>query len=254
MSIKLPSAIKMGLNKFQAKYSGQNRATAFLMMSFGHTSQHKKITDAVKAALQKNGVVVLRADDEQFCDELLSNVLTCIHGCKFGIAVFERIESDGFNPNVSLEVGYMKALGKPICFLKERTLKALPTDLMSAIYMEFDVQSIQKTIPSQISKWMTDTGLGVGGGLTGGRRRPTQISRMNETELREEVDRLRSKLRVQSQRAYENSPTSNLNERVAEYYRERLKEECIKRGILDRATQLNLTDLVELINGLKSIV
>ena len=31
--------------------------------------------------------------------------------------MFERLESERYNPNVALEVGYMMALGKPVCLL-----------------------------------------------------------------------------------------------------------------------------------------
>jgi nucleoside 2-deoxyribosyltransferase len=103
--------------------------------------------------------VALRADSKQYHDNLLMNILTYVYGCRFGIAVFERIESEVFNPNVALEVGYMMGLGKPMCYLKERTLRTLHTDLMGQLYREFDLQTCDETIPPCLLKWMSDKGI-----------------------------------------------------------------------------------------------
>ena len=74
------------------------------MMRFGNTTARGNIVAAIKAALDPQGIAVLRADDKQYHDDLFPNVLTYIYGCRFGIAVFERIETEQFNPNVALEV------------------------------------------------------------------------------------------------------------------------------------------------------
>jgi len=102
--------------------------------------------------LSQNGIVGLRADDKQYHDNLLRNVLTYIHGCNMGVAVFERIEADSFNPNVSFEVGYMRALNKPVCLLKDRTMKTLYTDLLGELYKSFDPQSPNDSIPPELKK------------------------------------------------------------------------------------------------------
>jgi predicted nucleotide-binding protein len=82
-----------------------------------------------------------------------------MHCCDFGIGVFERILEDNFNPNVSIEVGYMMGLRKKVCLLKDQTLNNLPTDLMGKLYKPFDPQNIEKTLPDQLEKWMQDKGL-----------------------------------------------------------------------------------------------
>lgn len=77
---------------------------------------------------------------------------------RFGIAVIERLEEDAFNPNVSLEVGYMLALGKSVCLLKDSTVRTLQADLIGKLYREFDPQDPRKTIPPQVLAWMDDKG------------------------------------------------------------------------------------------------
>ena len=79
-----------------------------------------------------------------------------MQGCSFGIALFDRINTDEFNPNVSLEIGYMMALNKPVLLLKDKTLKSLQTDLVGKLYYQFDFQYPEKTIPIVLDKWMSD--------------------------------------------------------------------------------------------------
>jgi nucleoside 2-deoxyribosyltransferase len=112
----------------------------------------------VRAALGSHGIVALRADDKQYHHELFPNIRTYMHGCDFGVAVFERLEQDDFNPNVSLEVGYMIALGKPVCLMKDRTLRQLHTDIVGHLYRVFDPQHPRETIPEQLAAWLRDWG------------------------------------------------------------------------------------------------
>jgi nucleoside 2-deoxyribosyltransferase len=102
----------------------------------------------------------MRADDKQYMDDLFSNIKTYMHACDFGIAVFDRIMQDDFNPNVSLEVGYMLGMNKDVLLLKDQTLKSLQTDLTGRLYKQFDVNDVDNTVPVQIEKWLSDKGLG----------------------------------------------------------------------------------------------
>ena len=156
--LNIPTEISESIERFRRDFPNPEKV-AFVMMQFNKTQVHQEIYHAIRRSLTSLGITGLRADSKQYHDDLFSNVLTYIYGCKTGIAVFERIESDNFNPNVSLEVGYMKALGKPVCLLKDRTLKTLHTDLVGKLYQEFDPQSPEKTIPAALSKWFIDRGL-----------------------------------------------------------------------------------------------
>jgi hypothetical protein len=114
-----PAIIFDSLRKFRA----ENRKTGgrcFVMMRFGDTAAHTRIENTIKNALTKHGLVGLLARDKEFHDDLFPNILTYMHGCDFGIAVFERLETEVFNPNVALEVGYMLGLKKPVLLLKIR--------------------------------------------------------------------------------------------------------------------------------------
>ena len=151
--------IASGLQKFRNDFP-VTKKTAFIIMKFNDTKLHKEIVTCIKDVLDKNKITALRADDKQYMDDLFPNVKVYMHGCNFGIAVFDRITEEDLNPNVSLEVGYMLGMGKSVLLLKDKNLKSLQTDLMGKLYKEFDPLKISKSLPNQIEKWLSDKGFG----------------------------------------------------------------------------------------------
>jgi hypothetical protein len=156
-AVSMPE-IASGLEKFRADYPIGNK-TAFIIMQFGHTKPHQEIVACIKSTLKKHGIAALRADDKEYMDDLFPNIKTYMHACDFGLAVYDRITEDDFNPNVSLEVGYMLGMGKNVLLLKDKTLKSLQMDLTGKLYKPFDTTDIDKTLPQQIEKWLSDRGL-----------------------------------------------------------------------------------------------
>lgn len=156
-AVSLPE-IALGLEKFREDYPVDSK-TAFIIMQFGATKSHDGLVKCIKETLKKCDITALRADDKQYMDDLFPNIKTYMHACDFGIAVFDRITEDDFNPNVSLEVGYMLGMGKSVLLLKDKTLKFLQTDLTGKLYKPFDVTDIESTMPQQIEKWLEDKGL-----------------------------------------------------------------------------------------------
>lgn len=150
-----PTEIQNSLSEFQLDHRDPQKA-AFVMMRFGKTQAHNNIVQGIRDALAPFGISAVRADDKDWHSDVYYNILTCIYGCSFGIAVFERLEQDDFNPNVAFEVGYMTALGKQVCLLKDKYLKGLHTDLIGKIYKTFDPQDPIATIPPELTKWMQD--------------------------------------------------------------------------------------------------
>lgn len=153
----VPVEIQQSLRAFKLDHPNLKKV-AFIMMQFGRTPAHDKIVQGIRDTLAPYGLTALRADDKEYHSSLLPNIQTYLHGCDFGIAVFERIEQDDFNPNVSLEVGYMMAMGKDVCLLKDKTLKTMPTDLIGRLYRTFDPQDPFGSIPIELTKWMKDKG------------------------------------------------------------------------------------------------
>lgn len=149
--------IASGLERIRKDYPVGTRI-AFIIMKLGSTSVHEQMIQDIKDVLNKHGVVGLRADDKEYLDDLFLNVKVYMHACDFGIAVYERIVSDEFNPNVSLEVGYLFGMKKPVMLLKDQTLKALNTDLTGKLYKEFDTTNTKESINASIEKWLKDKG------------------------------------------------------------------------------------------------
>jgi hypothetical protein len=102
---------------------------------------------------------VIRADEIEFHADLLGNVRTLLHGCRFGIAVYERIETDQPNANVGFEVGYLMAMNKPVLLLKDKNIPALHADLAGKLYRNFDPCEPEKDIPDQLISWLADNGI-----------------------------------------------------------------------------------------------
>jgi hypothetical protein len=155
----VPTEIQESLETFRKDHPDSSKV-GFIMMKFGKTDAHKRIMNAITETLASRGLAGVRSDDKQYHDDLYWNVLTYEYGCSFGIAVYERIEAKEFNPNVSLEVGYMLGLHKPVCLLKDRTLRKLHADLLGKLYKEFDQRGPEQTIPNELSKWLIDKNLG----------------------------------------------------------------------------------------------
>src|SRR5689334_24260216 len=87
-----------------------SRANVFLMMRFRESAQYRELHEVLRAELDHYGLHLLRADDKSYADWLWASVEAYMAACDFGIAVFEQIDDRDFNPNVSLELGYMLAL------------------------------------------------------------------------------------------------------------------------------------------------
>lgn len=149
--------IASGIEKFRRDYP-RNQKIAFIIMQFGKTKIHDEIIDNIKKILSKHNIIALRADDKEYMDDLFQNVKVYLHSCDFGIAVYERILTNDFNPNVSLEVGYLLGMNKNVLLLKDKTLSTLNTDLAGKLYKEFDTDNVKETIKESLEKWLSDRG------------------------------------------------------------------------------------------------
>jgi nucleoside 2-deoxyribosyltransferase len=125
-------------------------------MPFRQTKFYDDIYNAMCEITKEFGYNLLRADKHIYSDDLLINILAHIHGSRFGVAVYERIADDNTNPNVAFEVGYMMGAKKPVCILKEATLKSLHTDLIGKVYVEFKLDNLHTTLRHGIQRWLQD--------------------------------------------------------------------------------------------------
>ena len=154
----VPPSARAALLSFLVEHPDYER-NCFLIMPFVQTPLHKAIGDSLRAALRAYGFNPVRADDRVYSEDLLTNIQAYMHGCRLAVAVFDRIQAEAFNPNVSLEVGYFLGMRRPVCLLKERTLPRLPSDLVGRLYVEFDVQALGGSLTDAVGEWLRARGL-----------------------------------------------------------------------------------------------
>jgi hypothetical protein len=117
----------------------------------------ERLDKTIRETLKSNGLVGHRADDRIYPEDrnLWDNVCTYMIGCSCGIAVLEDIIRDEFNPNVALEYGFMRALGKPTLLLKEERMSPR-ADILGTVWEPFDVFDIEISIADAIRRWCRD--------------------------------------------------------------------------------------------------
>lgn len=153
-----PPEISMSLDRLRARYPDPKKV-GFLIMRFSAAKPFAEIVRVIKETADKHGIAIIRADEHEFHSDLFGNVRTFLHGCGFGIAIYERIQTDKPNANVGLEVGYLMAMNKPVLLLKDKTVETLQADLAGKLYKPFDPHDPQGTIPEQLTKWLKDYGI-----------------------------------------------------------------------------------------------
>jgi predicted nucleotide-binding protein len=134
----------------------------FIMMPFQQKQdeQFERIEEILKYELKQKGFQAWLSTDQELDSGLWGNITSYMTGCKYGVAVFTRrdnlvkglIEQD-FNPNVSLELGFMLGRAKRVLILKDKELETLPTDLATRLYKEFDLRQAGRELPPLISQW-----------------------------------------------------------------------------------------------------
>ncbi|MBX7186888.1 MAG: hypothetical protein K1Y01_17235 [Vicinamibacteria bacterium] len=137
----------------------------FVMMPFRQSrdERYEAIEKVIRAELKKHGLRAWLASDKTLAPQLWDNVASFLLACKFGIAVFTRIERDSrieeeFNPNVSLELGFCLSRGRDVLILKDSALKKMQTDLVGHLYEEFDLNQVNRQLPRILRRWTRSLG------------------------------------------------------------------------------------------------
>jgi hypothetical protein len=132
----------------------------FVMMRYADTPQFRLIEASIRESLAQFGLIGRLAKDRALSDDLWENIRLYMTSSQYGIAVFEEIDRRDFNPNISLELGYMYALGRRCLLLKDKRMPRLPTDTCGKIYRDFDTYAADKTVSSEVAAWCeADLGL-----------------------------------------------------------------------------------------------
>ncbi|MFW9875146.1 MAG: hypothetical protein ACFFG0_18735, partial [Candidatus Thorarchaeota archaeon] len=122
------------------------------MMRYRDRDQFQKIENIIINTLNEYGLIASFAKDSTYEDDLWQNITFYMDNSEYGIVVFEEIDEREFNPNVSLELGYMYAKNKKCLLLKDKRMPKLPTDVCGKIYRNFDTYNLF-TLKNQIVNW-----------------------------------------------------------------------------------------------------
>jgi protein-tyrosine-phosphatase len=123
------------LSEFEASFSHTSR-NVFVMMPYS-VAGSEQLFNAAQKEVEAHGLIALRADMKTFSQVLWWNVVTYMLGSSYGICIYEPNALCPFNPNISIEAGFMLALDKPVLFLVNSDTSRLPTDFSGHIYKEY---------------------------------------------------------------------------------------------------------------------
>lgn len=101
-------------------------------------TQLQAVIDAVVAAVKACNFHPHLAVQQKLHANLWENVECHMLACGRGIAIVEDRFNARLNPNVAMEWGFMRAFRKPVTYLVEKGVKAVPADVAGLIQSRFD--------------------------------------------------------------------------------------------------------------------
>jgi hypothetical protein len=133
----------------------------FIMTSFDGHHLLAQLDNELRRALHQHRLVGVRADDRIYPSDsqLWRNVCVYMLCCKYGVAILEDHSRDEFNPNVALEIGFMRALDKRTLLLADRRFSKLRADISGTVRFEFDITNQAGTLAEPIERWIRSLGL-----------------------------------------------------------------------------------------------
>jgi protein-tyrosine-phosphatase len=140
------------IQKFLGQYPHIDR-NVFVMMPFS-TPQSDSIFEFIAEELHDHGLIALRADKKAFSSTLWWNVVTYMLGSSYGIVIYERSGKVPFNPNVSIEAGFMLSLERPVLFLANDKLRGLPVDFSGHIFKTYRSDNMASSTRSAVRDWI----------------------------------------------------------------------------------------------------
>jgi hypothetical protein len=134
--------------------------SVFIMTKFpegktANTAELSRVIATVQQSISAAGFVPRIASERMYFDDVWSNVELYLLGCRYGVAIVEGRYRPELNPNVAMEWGWMRGLGKDVLFLvEERAHKYLRADWSGLIQQEFSWREPRKTIPHHVRAWL----------------------------------------------------------------------------------------------------
>ena len=140
--------------------------SVFIMSKFPQGSDSRddelrRVLDVVGAAVLDAGFVPrIARGPNRYHESLWDNVELHLLGCRQGIAIVEDCYCDELNPNVTMEWGWMRGMGKSVLFLVEQGFSNSRADVAGLIQETFEWAKPDATVQSAITGWLGGVGDG----------------------------------------------------------------------------------------------
>jgi hypothetical protein len=109
---------------------------------------------AAKKAITDCGYTPHLALDKKYHPILWDNVELYLLACSRGVAIVESKYKKELNPNVALEWGWMRAMGRDVLYLTEETFDLARADWSGLIQDKFPWGNPDPAITKAIEKWL----------------------------------------------------------------------------------------------------
>lgn len=110
----------------------------------------KKVIADVTASLIKLDLNPIVASDHNLTDDLY-NPMACLLCCQYGVAIFDRGETQQLhNANIVYELAMMQTLKRQCVILKHRAVKTMPSDFLHKLYEPYRTS---KDAVKAVKKW-----------------------------------------------------------------------------------------------------
>jgi len=136
--------------------------SVFIMTKFPDPLQpaalNAQLDNVIKAtcdAVRQCGHMPRIASDQMYHPMLWDNVELFLLGCSRGIAIVEDRYAPELNPNVAMEWGWMRGLGRRVLYLVEQSFSKKRADWSGLLETPFDWNNPTVGIEPGVRKWLT---------------------------------------------------------------------------------------------------
>lgn len=112
------------------------------------------VIQAVRDAVKGCGYEARLANDAQYHNILWDNVELYLLGCSRGIAIVEDKYVPELNPNVAMEWGWMRGMGRNVLYLVEKNFNKQRADWGGLIESPFDWANPGPDIEAGVKAWL----------------------------------------------------------------------------------------------------
>jgi len=142
--------------------AGKYRQSVFIMTKFpeGNEEPAQRLTEIinlVRSEIADRRFIPRLASDKRYHPMLWDNVELHALACCRGIAIVEDRYEGGLNPNVAMEWGWMRAMGKPVLFLMEQTFQHQRADWQGLLQEQFSWEDPAATVRDAVGRWFETT-------------------------------------------------------------------------------------------------